>query len=260
MVPRPHSYRVRVLTGVLAFTSALLVPNAAVGADNCGSLERLTVALRFAQVVYPELKGKEFGVSFSPGNGTFVSLPTEADSFMIRVDNPTWLPTGENVDQYYAADLRAVLSSGIGLPLNLSFGFVKAGPSMKHRELACHPLKFTGDVGYSQMEKVWSAINPHPEWSDAEELEAARKLGLRYGPEDKDALLRLIPLKELSRFYGPLQIKSAEFRMNGGQKCAGCSFADPRWYVTASETGSAHGLLVVVEPFFGKITSISDSE
>jgi hypothetical protein len=258
IIPPTHSCRVRVLTRVLALTSALLVPNVAVCADSCGSLERLTVALRFAQAVYPELKGKDFGVSFSPGNGTFVSVPTQADYFMIRVDNPIWLPPGETVGQYYAADLQAVRSSGIELPLNLSFDFIKVGPSMKRRELACHPLKFTGDVGYTQMEKVWRAINPHPEWSDAEELETARKLGLRYGPEDKDALLQLIPLKDLSRFYGPLQIKNAEFRMNGGQKCAGCSFANPNWYITASEVGSTHGLLIIVEPFFGKITSIGE--
>jgi hypothetical protein len=29
------------------------------------------------------------------------------------------------------------------------------------------------------------------------------ELGLRYGPEAKDAVLLLIPLKELSQFYAP---------------------------------------------------------
>jgi len=226
--PSPF-HRVRLLIDVLALTAALLVANAAFCADNCGSLERLTVALRFAQAVYPELKEKEFGVSFSPGNGTFVDFPTEVDYFMIRVGRPIWSPPGEMVDQYYAADLRAVRSSGIELPLNLSFGFVKAGPSSKQRQLACRPLKFSSDAGYKQMKTVSSTIDPHPEWSDEEELSVARNLGLRYGPEDKDALLRVLPLKELSKFYGTLRIKSARFSMNLGTKCAGCSFVGPSW-------------------------------
>jgi hypothetical protein len=252
------SYRVRLLTGVLALTLALLVPNAAFCADNCGSLERLTVALRFAQAVYPELQEKEFGLSFSPGNGTFVDFPTEVDYFMIRVGEPIWVPPGETVDQYYASDLRATRSRGIELPLNLSFDFIKTSPSVKQRQLACRPLKFSSDAGYKQKEKARMVIEAHREWTDAEELEAARKLGLRYGPQDKAALLRLIPLKELGRFYGPLRIKSARFSMNGGEKCAGCSFVDPSWEITVSKSGDTRGLLIIVEPFFGKITSIAE--
>ncbi|MGH9529381.1 MAG: hypothetical protein ACRD2S_05610 [Terriglobales bacterium] len=62
----------------------------------------------------------------------------------------------------------------------------------------------TRELHFITLEKVWSAIDPHPEWSDEEELKVARKLGLRYGPQDKAAILRKLPLKELARFYGPL--------------------------------------------------------
>ncbi|HEY6768906.1 MAG TPA: hypothetical protein VI386_29480 [Candidatus Sulfotelmatobacter sp.] len=260
MISGPPSLftRSRLLTGVLALTLALLFPKAAVCADNCGSLERMASALRFAQAVYPELKEKEFGLSFSPGNGTFVDFPTEADNFMIRVGEPIWIPAGEMVDQYYAVDLRAVRSSGIELPLNLSFSFAKAGPSVRQRHLSCQPVTFTGTVGYEQLKKVQSAIDPHPEWSDEEELRVARKLGLRYGPEDKSSLLQKLPLKELAQFYGKLRVESATFSMNAGVKCAGCSFVAPSWQITVSESGNFRGLLIIIEPFFGKITSIAE--
>src|ERR1700722_11726820 len=41
----------------LAFLSGLLQPAFAVPGGNCGAVDRLTVALRFAQVLFPELKG-----------------------------------------------------------------------------------------------------------------------------------------------------------------------------------------------------------
>jgi hypothetical protein len=66
-------------------------------------------------------------------------------------------------------------------------------------------------------------------------------------------------LKKPAQFYGPLRVKSAEFKMNGGGKCPGCSFADTRWYITLSGPSATRGLLILVEPFFGRVTSISES-
>lgn len=93
-----------------------------------------------------------------------------------------------------------------------------------------------------------------------EELRVARNLGLRFGPKDKSVILKKLPLNELANFYGPLRIHSARFSINGGSKCTGCSFVYPRWDITLSGIGSSGWLLIVVEPFFGRITSISDSE
>jgi hypothetical protein len=51
--------------------------------------------------------------------------------------------------------------------------------------LACHPVEFRSGLGKKQMRDVSNAIEPRPEWSDAQELEQAQKLGLHYGPEDR---------------------------------------------------------------------------
>jgi hypothetical protein len=75
----------------------------------------------------------------------------------------------------------------------------------------------------------------------------------------KTKVAQIVGTKELRQFYGPLKIKSAQFFMNGGQKCAGCSFVYPRRVVSLSG-GITHGLSITIEPFFGRITNLSSGE
>ncbi len=110
------------------------------------------------------------------------------------------------------------------------------------------------------MKETEEAINGHPGWSVTQDLEAAVTLGLRYGPERKADLVRRIPLKELSEFYGQLAIKSATFVLIGkSPKKPGSSFADLHWYVYANKVGTTRTLLILVEPFFGKVVAINDN-
>jgi hypothetical protein len=253
-------FRIHFLQAALALVSlpGFLQSAFAVPRGNCGAADRLTVALRLAQVLFPEMKGKEFSVTLSSGSGDFVSGPIDTSDFSIRFDKPIWHPTVNGKSQPDTEQSRATLGRGVDLPFDLYFDFIRA--NVNERELECHPLHFTSEAGHQQMEKVRRAIDPHPEWSDEEEVRVARKLGLRFGPEDKSAVLEKIPLKDLAKLYGPLRIYSARFSMNGGSKCTGCSFVYPRWDITLSGIGAPRGLLMVVEPFFGRITSISDPE
>jgi hypothetical protein len=237
-------------------------PQPAIAATNesCGSVDRLATALRIAQVLFPELKGKELSVVFLHGNGPLVNNPTEGDDVRMRLDDKDlWHPPDETADQYNAAQDKEIESDGIDLPLDLYFSFIDIHGPLKPRHLTCHPLNFTSNAGHKKMEEAWSAINPHPEWSDEQELAEATKLGLRYGPKDKDAVLRLAPLKELSQFYGPLKITSAEFFINGGRKCAGCAFVLPRWDINVSR-GKRVSMRITIEPFYGRITALSSGD
>jgi hypothetical protein len=249
-----------VLSAALLSLLSLLQPPTAAGQAICGSVDRFAVALQFAEVIFPELKGKELSVSLSHGNGGFVESASQIDDLQLRFDKPTWHPPGETNEKSDAILTEAMEKTGIGLPFYVYFSFIEMNPPIMPRRLACYPLKFTSDAGHEQMRKAQEAIEPHPEWSDAQEVEEARKLGLRYGPGSKDAVLRLIPLKELSQFYGPLTVKSAQFFMNGGQKCAGCSFVLPLWEVKVLAAHDARWLSITVEPFFGRITNLSSGE
>ncbi len=88
-------------------------------------------------------------------------------------------------------------------------------------------------------------------------MEAARKLGMRFGPDKKTELLRMLPLKRLSSIYGLLQITKASFRV-AGLKEPETSFADLHWFITAKDIGTARGMQIIVEPFHGKIIAISE--
>lgn len=260
-------FQVRIFSQVLAFAilSGMIQSASAVPADSCGSLDRLKVALTFAQVMYPDLKDKEFTVSLSHGNGPFINSPIQADDMRIGLDienEDMWHPPGETANQYYRDQIEPMQGSGIELPLYLYFSFIDLRGTLepRRRHLTCKPLEFRSNASEKKLRDVAKIIEPHPEWSDAQELEEARKLGLRYGPEDKDSVLPLIPLNEMSQFYGPLKIKSAEFLMNGGQKCSGCSFVLPRWEVKVSATHGVGWLSITVEPFFGRITSLSSGQ
>lgn len=250
----------RSLLAVFAMPVLLLLQPLTASAGNCGSADRTMVALHFAEVIFPELKGKEFDIGLSAGMGSIFVGPSEADGFHLVLDKPTWHPPGETNEKSDATLTEALEKVGIDLPFYLYFSFIEMRQPVLPRRLACRPVELRTDTIEPYMLRAQKAIDPHPDWTDAQELEEARKLGLRYGPEDKEAVLRLIPLKELSKFYGPLKITNAEFFMNGGQKCTSCSFVLPRWEVKVSAPRAVRWLSITVEPFFGRITNLSSGE
>jgi hypothetical protein len=252
------SIRIRLLCAAFALAWFLLVPNVAIGDDNCGSIDRLTIALRVIRALHPVIKGREVSISLSAGHaGGLPTTPTDADDLRIAIDRPAWHPpVGANGQADTVPQSSPAQSSDVELPLYFYFSFIKTG-TVK-RQLACRPLTFMSSASSKLMEKAWAAINAHPEWSDGEALAAARQYGMRFGPSKKAAIVGLIPLKALSTFYGPLRIKSVQFDIYDAEKCAGCSFADLRWYITAEKVGTRETLQIMAEPFRGKIVAITE--
>ena len=123
--------------------------------------------------------------------------------------------------------------------------------------MTCQPREFSNAAGSKQLHAAWDVINAHPEWTDEQDLDAARKLGMRFGPEKKAELLRMLPLKQLSEIYGQLQITEANFR-TASLKEPGASFADLHWQIRAKRSGSGKALAIMIEPFHGRIVSISE--
>jgi hypothetical protein len=254
------STRLRWFCAVSALTCVFASWNVAWGADKCGSLDRVIVAIRLARTLYPEVKGREFSLQFSEGTGGPPSSPADVRSFLIALDKPHWHPPGNDGAHSDAGTESASAQGGdIDLPLYLHFEFVQPATVEAKYLVSCRPHQFRNETESKQMKEARADINSDPEWSDTKELDAAKQFGLRFGPENKTALLRLIPLKELSTFYGPLRIKNVRFQIHGtGEKCAGCSFADLHWYIDAEEVGTPRALQITVEPFDGRIDGISE--
>lgn len=240
----------------------LSVSSAALVSDKCGSLDRAANAIRLAQILYPELRGRDFSLQFSEGTGGPLSGPTDVGSFLIAIDRPQWHPPHQSDGQPNSkAQSSENENSEIELPLYLQFSFIRGAVLGKNeavigRELSCQPLNLSNTRGSKQIHEAWDVINAHPEWTDEQDLEAARKVGMRFGPEKKPDLLRILPLKELSGIYGPLQITKATFKV-AGLKEAETSFADLHWFITARRVGTQKTMQIMVEPFQGKIIAIS---
>jgi len=248
---RPHS-------AMLALICVLLLPSFASGADRCGSLDRIIVALRLTRALYPELKGKELSTSFSLGypSGGPTSFPTDARTLGIKFDKPEWHPPKKNGTSGETKEFTRVQNAFPGLPIFLDFDFIDDAVD---RDTVCRPVKFMNSTEGKRMEEARKVINAHPEWSDAQMLKAARQYGLRYGPEKKAAILQLVLSKKLDIFYGPLRIKKIQFEIYGNlTKCKSCTFADLRWYIDAEEVGTPRMLNIVVESFGGKIVSLAE--
>lgn len=239
----------------------LFVASASFGSEKCGSLDRAANAIRMVQILYPELKGKEFRLQFAGGSGGILSGPSDARCFLITVDKPQSPPPEDKSER-----LDAILRSQNGgieieLPLYLEFGFAEAtfgktGDAVGTR-LTCQPVKFMNNKSSKYILKAAEVINAHPEWTDAQDLEAATKLGMRFGPDKKTTVLRLIPLKELSTFYGPLRIKDIKFSV-ASKKEPGAYFTDLHWRITVEIVGTPRTLQIAIEPFGGKIDAIGE--
>jgi hypothetical protein len=225
-------------------------------AQTCGSVDRVMTALRLTRILYGEVEGEELDISFSEGHGSPLLTPTDGAGVGIAIDRPVRpAPAKSDDDPSTSSHLLPSQDVELEMPLYLDFDFVETGAVA--RKVACRPLKFMNNKTSKRMLEAAQVINDHPEWTDAEDVEAARKLGMRFGPDKKNELLRILPLKGLSSVYGPLQITEANFR-TAGPKEPGSYFADLHWYITAKHKGSLKMLKIMVEPFNGKITALSE--
>ena len=88
-------------------------------------------------------------------------------------------------------------------------------------ETSCASLfDFRNDAVTQRVRDARALINAHPEWTDAQDVEAERQHGVRFGPSEKPAVLRNIPLQKLSQF---LRSASCEARFS----VAGDSMKEP---------------------------------
>lgn len=62
-----------------------------------------------------------------------------------------------------------------------------------------------------EYDRVKKLVESHPEWTDAQDVAALMKAGARYGAEEKEKLLRAIPLNDLEKLFGKMTVVSAEF-------------------------------------------------
>jgi len=248
---------IRKAFAALALVLVMFLPKLAVAADKCGSVRRLMTALSLTNILYPELEGKEVSISLSGGHGSPLNTPTEAVHVGIEIDRPRWLSAiNRGIEPDSVPPSAGTGSDELELPSYLDFDFAE-GTGTAEIHVVCRPLKFINNKSSKQIQGAREVIDSHPEWTDEQDLDAATKLGMRFGPTKKNDVLQLIPLKELSAFYGPLRIQKAFFSITY-TKQPRSNFADLTWFITVDRVGTQKTLQIMVEPFRGKIVAISE--
>jgi hypothetical protein len=83
-------------------------------------------------------------------------------------------------------------------------------------DLETHDLRrvwVSGPFVDGRQEKLMKEVDAHPEWSDEQVVKALKAAGARFGPDDREAFLRALPLKELEPFTGRLEVRSVYFNL-----------------------------------------------
>ena len=108
-------------------------------------------------------------------------------------------------------------------------------------------------------DKFAEEMNRHPQWSDREVTAALNSAGARFGPDHKVEFLRALPIDELKRWVGEVEVGSAEFilRHSGGDgtpsEPALTWRVEARWH---GPNGEDRPCILQFEPFDGRVTSI----
>jgi len=122
-------------------------------------------------------------------------------------------------------------------------------------------LWVSGPFVNGRLDKLTKEINEHPEWSDARVVEALKAAGAKYGPDDRAAFLRALPLKELEPFTGRLEVVSARFDVRlhtgeGDKPEAYLTWAvDAKWHSADGRYDADR--FMIFEPFDGALMDYS---
>jgi hypothetical protein len=94
-------------------------------------------------------------------------------------------------------------------------------------------LWVSGPFVDGRLEKLRKELDEHPDWPDARLVKALKAAGAKYGPDDREALLRALPLKELEPCTGPMEVTSARFHVRLNADTGDNPDADLTWFVDA---------------------------
>lgn len=108
-----------------------------------------------------------------------------------------------------------------------------------------------------QQEALAADVNKHPAWSNMRIISAMKSRGAKFTPDQKEAFLQVMPVQDLERYVGHLEIVSAEFNVRTSKGDGSHLEADLTWLVRAkwrsSDGNQEAGCILMFEPFQGKL-------
>jgi hypothetical protein len=214
----------------------------------------LTFVHDFLQVFYPELLTKKQTLKLcisNPADDSWRQI--RGVYFTITPNVPPGLPPpGGFVGKQVLVDVpdanRILLDGNIWLPPG------EHGSRIRQVDASSQAIE--------RLETVRQLVQSHPKWSDAQAVNALKKAGARFGPDEKEAFINSLPLDKAEPFLGRLKITSVEFAHLGSDRIGSFAAAALDWNVQAEShfpDGTDTTYFFSFEPFEGKLIDLSDT-
>jgi hypothetical protein len=119
-----------------------------------------------------------------------------------------------------------------------------------------------GSFVHSRGMGVSKEIADHPEWSQEQRINALRQANPKFGPENKQELLRIIPLEAIRNFTGcSLQLTTAALSAWRDEAPPDPPHAGVAWRISGRYPNAGKNrnfCSAAFEPFDGRLLSITD--
>ena len=120
-----------------------------------------------------------------------------------------------------------------------------------------------GPLVHGRVEKLEAEVNEHPEWSEEQIGMRLKAAGAKFGPDDREAFRRSLPLKQLEPLTGRLEVTDYFFTVRDDSVGGDPPSANIGWIVHAkcySTDGKFWtGGMLLFEPFEGTLWSFSQT-
>jgi hypothetical protein len=216
------------------------------GQENANCANQVYNAQKFLQVFYPEATGQHLAVIFSVG-GTYDGQWTYLPRLEVTLVETNETPSLQQL--YFKKNALQMSLWDAKLAAYFDFDVAKC----------LEAVSISGDdlANDKKNARVAQIIRTHRVSSSGQIERIFRQAGAKYGPEDKEAFLKSMPLQDLQKFLGVLSVKSVEF-YNHTEQIDG-TVIELRWRVELDAKGfdeRPHHYTLICEPFSGKVISL----
>jgi|SRR5581483_2883909 len=164
-----------------------------------GAVDRVEYAKHFLGIFYPEMEKHQFRVVIR--DKTPFNLSPSLIEFALELESPK--PDERIIMGEMPHPDESVLKL---LPFDSGFWFNNKGQLFQYG--------LTAQLLHEErIQNVEREINLHQQWSDEEAIAALERGGAKYGPREKEAFLRTLPLSSLTELFGKTTIASTRFNL-----------------------------------------------
>jgi hypothetical protein len=234
---------------ILTLVALLLPPGYAGEQMALSCSNHFSEARNFLRAIYPELQGEGLAVRYTVSDILDSSVVPEVNQFSVSVTRTQLAPRIQSSASENSPSTDLVGAHDVHL--SATFTFDNDGQVVLFSANSRWP-------GNSEKNEVFrKLIESHPEWPDKKIIELMKAEGAKFGPDEKEALRKELPIEQLQPFLGSLTLKSLQFELRNDQSENARAFLS--WHVEMqglTPSGKASSYYMLAEPFNGRINLV----